>query len=214
MTAIDPFEYDDAAYVLGALSDGERAAFQNHLATCVACSARVSSIANVPALLASVTAADLVDEAAPDTLLPGLLKRAGAHRRRQRWLVSGLAGVAAASVLALVVLVWPSSSASTPTPRAMSAVAASPVHATAALSATSWGTEIYLRCRYDAGVTSRIPYRLVVVDKHGQSHDLGSWTLPPDRAVDYTSGTSLSADQISRVEITLPDGTSILRLST
>ena len=36
----DPFEYDDAAYVLGALSHEGRIAYEEHLQGCARCTAR------------------------------------------------------------------------------------------------------------------------------------------------------------------------------
>ena len=86
MTEPDPFEHDDAAYVLGALSDAERARFEDHLAGCAACTARVGELSGLPALLADVTIDDVIGplDAAPDTLLPRLLREAGRRRRRQR----------------------------------------------------------------------------------------------------------------------------------
>ena len=44
MTTPDPFEFDDAAYVLGALAPDEHAAFEAHLATCAACRDRVREL--------------------------------------------------------------------------------------------------------------------------------------------------------------------------
>jgi hypothetical protein len=215
----DPFEHDDAAYVLGALSEPERAAFETHLVTCVACAARVHSLAGTPTLLAGITAADLAEpEAAPDTLLPGLLRRAAHVRRRHRWLVSGLSGLAAACLIALAVAVWPSApAANRPRPQAMSAFAASPVRATAALADRKWGTEIHLDCYYTDpanGSAARHTYGLRVIDRTGATHDLGTWTLAPGSETTFTSGTALARDQISSVDITLPNGTPILHLAT
>ncbi len=109
----DPFEYDDAAYVLGALAPAEHAAFELHLRSCDACQARVREVRGVPALLAGIGVDEVLavaePAAPPDTLLPGLLRRAARQRRRQRWLIGGLASVAAACLIALVVVVWPAS---------------------------------------------------------------------------------------------------------
>ena len=107
---IDPFEHDDAAYVLDALSEPERETFEAHLATCAACTVRVNTLAATSTLLADLTADDLAEpDPQPDTLLPGLLRRAASSRRRQRWLISGLSGLAAACLIALAVTVWPTS---------------------------------------------------------------------------------------------------------
>lgn len=41
---VDPFEHDDAAYLLGALDGVDRAAFEAHLLGCAACTARVAAL--------------------------------------------------------------------------------------------------------------------------------------------------------------------------
>jgi hypothetical protein len=216
----DPFEYDDAAYVLGALSPADHAAFELHLRTCDACQARVREVRGVPALLAGIGAEDLfqVEEplAPPDTLLPGLLRRATQRRRRQRWLIGGLASVAAACLIALVAVVWPSSqSATIPNLHGTFAqVIASPVRATATLTGKPWGTSIDVHCHYVHGsVDHALRYDLVVYAKRGGSERVGSWALPPDKDIDFNAGTSFSPGQISRVEITW-QGRTVLRLTT
>jgi hypothetical protein len=217
VTITDPFEHDDAAYVLDALSEPERETFEAHLATCTACTMRVNTLAATSTLLADITADDLAEpEPEPDTLLPGLLRRAGAARRRQRRLVTGLSGLAAACLIALAVAVWPTSHASQPgrpAPQAMSALRASPVRATAALASRKWGTEIDLDCRY-TGYGEASTYALQVIDRAGATHHLGTWTLQPGTDTTFTSGTALPRDQISDVQITRPDGTPILHLTT
>lgn len=219
MSETDPFEYDDAAYVLGALSAEEHAAFEEHLRSCGACAARLREIQDVPDLLAAVTADDLgADEPMPDTLLPGLLRRATTQRRRQRWLISGLASVAAACVLALAVLLWPSTSSSNGhsqvAQRPFAAVANSPVRATATLTAKAWGTAIALECHYLPDRVDRsFSYRLVVYDRSGHTHSAGDWTLPPDKDIKFPTGTAVPLAQIAKIEITLSNGTPILRLT-
>lgn len=218
MTTTDPFEHDDAAYVLDALSEPEREAFEAHLATCTACTTRTNTLAATSALLADLTPDELAEpEPEPATLLPGLLGRAASARRRQRWLVSGLSGLAAACLIALTVTVWPTSHpAHQPAPEALSALRASPVHATAALIERKWGTQINLDCQVTGygGASARLTYALQVIDRAGAAHDLGTWTLQPGTDTTFTSGTALPRDQISGIQITRPNGTPILQLTT
>jgi Putative zinc-finger len=215
---IDPFEHDDAAYVLNALPEPEREAFEAHLATCADCTGRVNALAATSTLLADITAADLAEpDPEPDTLLPGLQRRAASARRRQRWLVNGLSGLAAACLIALAVAAWPTSHASEPSHQparqALSALAASPVRATAALVSRKWGTQINLDCRY-TGYGEASTYALQVIDRAGAAHELGTWTLQPGTDTMFTSGTALRRDQISDIRITRRDGTPILHLTT
>ena len=54
-----PFAHDDAAYVLGSLSPGERLDFERHLAGCAECARSVRALAGMPGLLDRVDAAVL-----------------------------------------------------------------------------------------------------------------------------------------------------------
>jgi hypothetical protein len=215
VTAQDSFVHFDGAYVLGALDPADRAAFEAHLATCPECRARVDEVAGTAALLGGLTDAEVLSEPAsmPDTLLPGLLRKANQERTRRRWLTTGLATVAAACLIALVTVLWPSTNSAGAPARELQAVQASPVHATAALVAHRWGTEIDLYCRYD-GIVPAVPYRLVVIDKSNKSYDAGSWTLVPGGVTNFSGGTEVPRDQIAKVQITLPNGKPILQLTT
>jgi Putative zinc-finger len=223
----DPFEYDDAAYVLGALSTDERERFEAHLTDCAACTARVQEIADVPALLAALSPADLaalaepaaVDpvEPVPDIVLPRLLKEVAARRWRQRWLVGGLAAAVAACLLALTVTLWPAQSTSSGSPsaeRSFSAVVASPVRASATLTAKAWGTAIAVHCHYLPGTPpSPYSYDMWIADRSGHRERVGSWRLPTDSDISFVTGTALQPAQISTIDITVSDGEPILRLT-
>ncbi|HEY2167141.1 MAG TPA: hypothetical protein VGH01_08245, partial [Jatrophihabitantaceae bacterium] len=96
--------------------------------------------------------------------------------------------------------------------QAMTPVLASPVHATATLTQLSWGTQIELACTYSGEYPAGYSYSVVVVDRHGGSHEAGSWKLTPERVTRVTADTALSRDQIAKVEITL-GSTPILQLT-
>jgi hypothetical protein len=204
----DPFLHDDAAYVLGALDDGERDAFEEHLVTCPECQRRVAEITPTAGLLADLTGADLAepglfDERPPDTLLPGLLRRVRRERHR-RWTTAVASMVAAACIAAVVVLAAGHHSGSSTSPSvAMTAVVQTPVHATAALTDVAWGTRISLQCRYDTAYPADVEYNLVVTDRSGVAHPAGSWALVPGQTTNFTGGTALHRDQISLVTVTV-----------
>jgi putative zinc finger protein len=217
MTAIDPFRHDDAAYVLGALDDADRAAFETHLLTCADCRTRVEELRPTADLLTGVPLSALTNDdpapPMPDTLLPGLLRRARHERRRRGVVIAAVTAVAAACVAAVTIAVTSGQSGSPkPAPQAFAAVQQSPVTATARLVAKKWGTEIDLRCHYPQGLVTYAPYALVVIDKEQHRYAGGSWTLVPGKTIEFTGGTSVPRGDIDRVQITRPDGTPILEL--
>jgi hypothetical protein len=242
----DPFEHDDAAYLLGALTDAERAAFEEHLAGCAACTARVAALQPVAGALATAgragrqalaeslvagTEVDTAIDAEPEAGLAtagigqtrrgdrvaGLAQLVERRRRRTRWAIGGLAAVAAAVIAALIVtLAVPSAApADTAAAQPMMPTGAVAISATAAITAVPWGSEITVHCSYDepSPYTSAGVYALEVVDRSGQSHQIGSWTLAGSRQVRFTSGTALAPDQIGAVNVVERDGTVILRLA-
>ena len=90
----DPFADFDGAYILGALSDEDRQAYERHLATCDSCAASVRSLGRLPVLLGTVddpndldhspgTAADALAATAsggsPDQAQASVVR--GRHRR-------------------------------------------------------------------------------------------------------------------------------------
>lgn len=216
----DPFEHADAAYVMGALDVEDAADFEAHLHACPACRARVDEARATVALLSTVSPVDFVEpdlvpvEPVPETLLPGLLRRARRERVRRTVFTAGIAAVVAAGLVLLAIVVWPSSNnAKGPAREAFVAVQPSPVTASAQLVSKAWGTEIDLRCKYDYEIDESHPYWLRVIDKKGGAHDAGSWSLIPGKTISFTGGTAVPRDQIAQVQITRPDGKAILKLT-
>jgi hypothetical protein len=210
----DPFRYDDGAYVLDALPPDERVAFEAHLATCPDCQARVAEARDAAGLLVGLTMADIADPGPmPDTLLPGLLRRAGRERTHRRLISGSIGAIAAAAIAALVVVLWPGSSTTSAPAQALVPVRPSPVTATATLVSKAWGTEIELHCHYSDDIDRYEPYKLNVIDTLGGSHPVGSWTLTPGHEVDFTAGTAVQESDIARIEITRENGSPILQLT-
>jgi Putative zinc-finger len=226
MTGPDPFEHDDAAYVMGLLSDDDRVAFESHLTTCNACRERVAELRPTAGLLSAIGSEDLLDALGadapagpmPETLLPGLLRRAGVRRRRERWLTTAVSGLAVASLVALLIAVWPSSGpgAGGSNPQALKALVSTPLRATAAVTTVSWGTRISLNCDYYGaarGQGNGVSYGLTVIAKDGSRHTLGTWTVAPGRHTTFTSGTALPGSALRTIEITSQDGTAVMALN-
>ena len=198
----DPFEMFDGAYVLGALSDDDRRAYEAHLTECDTCAASVRELQDLPQALATVSPAALSDDPPPTSLLPALERRVRRDRNRRRWIAGGLAAAAAACIVSLAVVATSSSDGPSRHPVAMQAVGAVPIRATVDVQAVGWGTRIDMVCMYSHSVKAGRPYALVVVDRHGNRQKLGTWNLTPGKEAKYESGTSLHRDQIASVQIT------------
>lgn len=173
------FAHDDGAYVLGALSPGERLAFERHLATCEECGRSVRALAGLPGLLDQVDPAVLEHPAdhppLPDTLLPALTREVGRGRRRRTLAIAGLAAAAATVVALSIPMVAtltdgdappsagptqatpteaPPGDGATPSPgvvetRPMVARGEVPIEATLGLEQVRWGTRMLLTCTYE-----------------------------------------------------------------
>ena len=215
MTA-DPFMYDDAAYVLGALDDDDRRAFEEHLPTCPDCRARVAELRGTAGRLALLDREPTaLPEPVPDTLLPAMLHRAAAERRRRRMLSGAVAAVAAACVLALAIVLWPAGSANAPRPpaQALTAIQPIPLTVSARLTSRAWGTQIDLHCAYPTSERERFAYDLVVVDRAHRSHVAGDWTLVPGKkGFDFRTGTQVPKSQIDKLVVRSATGTPLLEL--
>lgn len=210
----DPFADFDGAYVLGALAPQDRSEFEQHLATCDECPASVRSLAPIPAVLRAVPAQEFATELAPPTLLPRLLRELRRARSRRRWITGAVAASVAAGLIAATALFTTPDSPGHPVAM-RSVTASSSVHATADVQDVAWGTRIDLRCSYDrvAVYPDGTSYLLVVIDRSGMPHQLGSWKMAPgDEVTTFSAGTALSRADISAVQVTTTTGMKLLDL--
>src|SRR5215831_10690693 len=120
-------------YALGAADAGERQLVEDHLPGCAACRAELARLQPLPKLLAQV----------PGGMLAGLRppgQAAGRPARRWRAAIAAAVVAAAAGVAGGVWLAPGGAGSSPPTLTLSGSSPATHVHATAALTATSWGT--------------------------------------------------------------------------
>ncbi|MEH1098247.1 anti-sigma factor family protein [Micromonospora sp. CPCC 205561] len=220
------FAHDDGAYVLGALAPAERAAYERHLAGCATCREAVAQIAVLPGLLGRLDPAGLERFLPPpeNPRVPELLAAARERRRRERSAVRRryASTALAAAALALVVGVGtaallPRQAATPPAAEvpmvAMQPVAgAVPVHAQIALSGTDWGTEVRMRCGYDAkaGYTKAYTFRLVAYGPQGATEQVGSWLAAPGDDLRIAGATRFTDAELVRLELLRADGTPVL----
>ena len=219
-------EHDDGAYVLGALSPAERAAYERHLATCSFCREAVADISSLPDLLSRLDAkefAKLLDPTLtadhPGASLRDLAQPPTARgRRRKAFGVRVLSSIAVAILVGLVgigVLAWTRDTASTgtaPGPAvAMTRVeAASPVSATLRLTSAAGGTKADLTCTYSSSAPDGSTFRLVAYGRGEEQEQVGSWDAEPGSVFRMQGFTHFGRGVISRIELVRFDDTVML----
>jgi hypothetical protein len=232
------FGHDDAAYVLGSLSPGDRLAFEHHLESCADCTRGVRELAGMPGLLARVPAG-LGDSLptggpVPDTLLPSLVREVRRRTRRRAWLTAGVAAAATALVVsagALTVSTFrdggtpptatPTSSGSgsaTVAPAmVMDRVGQEGVDGQLTMTSVAWGTRLELTCTYAAGDGAyELPpgstYAMFVRTREGRVERVASWRSLPGRTMQLAAATATTRDDISTVVVRTDEGQTVLRL--
>ena len=225
-------EHDDGAYVLGALSPAERAAYERHLATCSFCREAVADIAVLPGLLGrldpvdfeKLLAADLPPPRTRRNSMPDLVSAAQStrreERRRVRWRVLGSALTAAclALIVGIGAVFW-MGRGGTPDPTVPGpTVAMTPandrvqVTARVNLTGAAGGTRINLICFYNKGDAESKPYtiRLMAYGPDDESEQLGSWTAAPGKEVKMSGLTHFTAGTLSRLALVRTDDRTLL----
>ncbi len=227
----------DGAYVLGALSPGERQEFERHLRGCEECSRSVRELAGLPGLLAHVEAEDLEPldvPPLPDTLLPALVREVRtAQRRRSATVAAVAAAVAALAVGGLAVggafdgesltatatssTGVPPTTATTSSALPMEPVGPSPVSAQVLLASVAWGTRLDLTCAYEDDeeeyeARPDATYALVVTTRDGRSEQVATWHGLPGRTMHLTAATATRRGDIASIEMRTTDGLVVLRL--
>lgn len=211
-SADDPFTTFDAAYVLGALSPEDRAAFEQHLRQCDDCSLSVRELAGLPGLLSQVTPDMVAVEAPPPELLPALLETTRKSRRRRMFSTIGAAAVAAATCVAMVVSLLVSSGDDEVVPggTAMTPLGQFPVEASARLgTAPGGGAQIDMSCSYYGGKGG--DYVLVAVRPGGATEELATWRAIPADTARISVGTGMRPVDIQALEVRTGNGKPLLR---
>jgi len=235
------FARDDAAYVLGALSPGERLDFERHLGDCDACPRAVREFAGLPGLLGRIDASVLerppADEPLPATLLPSLSHEVRRGQRRRTRLAVGVAAAAAAAAAVIAAVIaagfgsqvggddasqadvpGPSSASAGVQPETMDPVGEVPVRASLSLEQVTWGTRLGLTCTYDPDsvdyeLPPEVDYALFVRTLDGRAEHVGSWRSVGGKTMQLSAATAASRDDIASVEVRTLDGRVVLRLA-
>jgi Putative zinc-finger len=237
----DPFEMDDAAYLLGALSPVERSQYEQHLQTCASCARSVAELAGLPGMLRRLPL-DVVesmddegegapvdlDEPAPPSVLAGALHRVELEERRERrlrtarWFTTAALGAAAVTVGFIAVVdpggepppaAPPASTAPPPTARLLlEREADTLLSAVVNLREVAWGTKIQLECDYPEDPSVvDTGYSLFVNDTDGGSQQVATWNGLEGKDFVIDAATAVRTGDIASLEVRSLDGTTLLR---
>jgi anti-sigma-K factor RskA len=222
-------EHDDGAYVLGALSPAERAAYERHLATCSFCREAVADIAVLPGLLGRLEPADFAKLLDPTlsqpqpNRTPNLVSAAQTTRRRERKQnrVRVLSTALAAAVIALVIgvgavfVMGDRTQQTTPPGTTVAMTPADntiPVSAQINIAGANGGSKINLICYYHNTSASMKPYtiRLLAYGPDEETEQVGSWVAAPGKEFTMSGVTHFSSGILSRLELVRNDGKTLL----
>ena len=207
MTACDHVEEALGALVLGALEPGERDLVETHVASCPPCAAALAELAPLPALLNRAAAAESAPAPAPayvlDRALDQIHEIERGRRRRRVVLMAAAAAILAVLSTTLVVhsLRPPASVTATGSQAAVTAkVVLTPVPSGTSLSLTLQGVRPGEHCE------------LVAVSPAGVHDVASSWVATYDGEASVTGMTALELADISRLDVTTPEGEILVSL--
>jgi len=213
-----PYEMDDGAYILGALSPAERAEFERHLAGCPPCRDSMAQLAVLPGLLGRLDpAAARPSATAPPSLLPRVLaavraKRAARRRRRLFALIAGVV-LALAGVTAVAIGSQLGGSARIATEIAYLPMTVdggtSRVDAEVGIQEQQTGTLVAVRCLYYGAADRTWHVWLVVFTGDDEAEPIGSWVATGGTPVEVTAVTHFAPDEIVRIELQTANNTTI-----
>jgi hypothetical protein len=204
-----PRETDVGAYVLDALEPEERLRVAAHLRGCPGCTRTLTELGTLPALLVTVTPADVHPEApVPSELAFRRLRRsalpARPPRRRSRWALAVAAAVLVAGGVGTGVAV----TSRAPEPTTVQA-SSGDVRASATIAAHGAGSSIVLTLD---GLPRGATCWLVAVGRDGERDRTPSWTVEYDGELAWTGTVALAPDRLARLEVVTDGGRTLVTL--
>jgi len=202
------------AYVLGGLDSADRRRLDLHLLDCSACTTELSRYAGIPALLQLAPPAIAEPPATPPDSLPRLVDAVRARRqarRRHRWFAMAAAAVILLCGVTAGVLSIAGGPAGPPPSDVVIAVPSGGgrVVGQALFNPMSWGTEVRLELDYPP--RGQQPYTAWAIARDGHEEQAAHWTTPPDGQCRVTGATSITRDDLERIEVRTADGRTLLR---
>jgi len=198
-------------YVLGAADATERARVEAHLPGCSVCQAELMRLAPLPGLLADVPSDRRPEGKVPSEAAGQAAPARTRGRPDRRWRVAAVAAsVAAVAGAAGGFWLAPAGAGAARRPATVTLSGANPamrVSATAALTATSWGTSIRLSLR---GLPLNVPCRLIVHSRAGATEVTGVWDAWSDGPISVPASADWRVSDIASLEVATPAKTLVM----
>lgn len=227
---------DVGAYALGLLEAGDRRAFEAHLHGCGACQAELRALSGTAGALfelgggpgeTGLEAGEGEPSAPPAPVIDMMRRKRRDDRRLRRGayvIGAAAAGVALAAGVGLgTVLDDDGSPAKAPPTQAITGERFQAANASTGASGAvglvdkGWGTQVSLELR---GITGPLRCRLEAVSQDGERSVVAGWRVPDKgygvpgqpKPLTMQGGTGLTRQEISRFEVRLDDGGTLLTI--
>ncbi|GAA4240657.1 anti-sigma U factor RsuA [Actinomadura meridiana] len=216
---------DVGAYALGLLEDDDRRAFEAHLHGCAACQAELGDISGTAGILSSLGEAE--EEPPPAPVIDMVRRRRRADRRSRR--IAYAVGTSAAAVALAAgigvgtILNDDGTVQKTPPVQAITGEkfqasdASTGASGTVGLVDKGWGTQVGLELR---GIKGPLRCQLEAVSRDGKRSVVAGWRVPAKgygvpgqpKPLVMQGGTGLTRSEISRFEVRLDGGRTLLTI--
>ncbi|MFI0373173.1 zf-HC2 domain-containing protein [Actinomadura sp. 1N219] len=221
---------DVGAYALGLLEEGDRRAFEAHLRGCGTCQAELREMSGTAGVLTALGAAEPEEEepsTPPAPVIDMMRRRRRADRRSRRAaLVIGTAAAAGALVAGIGVGTVLNDEGTAPKTPPAPPVAGEQFRGTNPSTGASgmvglvdkgWGTQVSLELR---GIKGPLRCHLEAVSRDGERTVVAGWRVPDKgygvpgqpKPLVMQGGTGLTRPEISRFEVRLDDGGTLLTI--
>jgi Putative zinc-finger len=217
---------DVGAYAMGLLEEPDRQAFEDHLAGCSTCAVEIAQLSPMAGLLRGIDPVQAPAEEPPGATVTDLLsRRAAAQRHRTRWqaalgAAAGIALIAGGVGIGVATASSGGSAGSTVTVTGQlhsATDALTGVAGTVGLVSKPWGTQVTMDL---SNVSGPLECQLIAVAQNGEQRVVMGWLVPaagygipahPAHLV-LEGGTSIKASDLSRLEVTVVKGGTLLSI--
>jgi len=199
------------AYALGVLDAAEQDHVRTHLDRCIECAVEEAALRETGRALA-LSDLDMIEQPPEPSadVLPNLLRRVGAARRRRR-VVGAVAAVAAAAVVAVAGVLVVNETGEAPGNVDASAATVSTQEGAVGVEVNIWGRDWGTALTVEvSGVPAGLRCSLVAVGSNGERETAATWAVPrvgyQDSGLTMDGAHGLRPWEVERYEVVTSDG--------